>query len=297
MNFTKIDANRLEQAAQKTPSSPLAAPDKEAVDLFRHSLHKDGEKNPQDQQDSGKDNVQEPEAHEMFSPESRSLRNISSLLHRRAEQQASPAAQEMSEAQTAMPEKTTPGLSARAGSASSTTAWDHSRNLHFRPGQPAGDQEIHKVRPDKHEDPPPQLPTDSVASLFSQRMMPMPEPQPVTSAAPLSEPALDHLVDQILVGRSADGGHEIRLHIDPKILPGTEIRIQQNQDGSLHIRLISNNATSFQTLVSSQDILQQRLENSGSQARVEVSSEAEAEHNDSRRRSRGYIDPADELPS
>ncbi|NLY40168.1 MAG: hypothetical protein GX055_00910 [Desulfovibrionales bacterium] len=195
-----------------------------------------------------------------------------------------------------MPEKTTPGLSDRAGSASST-AWDHSRNLHFRPGQPAGDQEIHKVRPDKHEDPPPQLPTDSVASLFSQRMMPMAEPQPVTSAAPLSEPALDHLVDQILVGRSADGGHEIRLHIDPKILPGTEIRIQQNQDGSLHIRLISNNATSFQTLVSSQDILQQRLENSGSQARVEVSSEAEAEHNDSRRRSRGYIDPADELPS
>lgn len=296
MNFTKIDANRLEQAAQKTPSSPLAAPDKEAVDLFRHSLHKHDEKDPQDQHDSGKDNAQEPEAHETLSPESRSLRNISSLLHRRAEQQASPAAQEMSEPQTAMPEKTTPGLSDRAGSASST-AWDHSRNLHFRPGQPAGDQEIHKIRPDKHEDPPPQLPTDSVASLFSQRMMPMAEPQPATSAAPLSEPALDHLVDQILVGRSADGGHEIRLHIDPKILPGTEIRIQQNQDGSLHVRLISNNATSFQTLVSSQDILQQRLENSGSQARVEVSSEAEAEHNDSRRRSRGYIDPADELPS
>lgn len=144
----------------------------------------------------------------------------------------------------------------------------------------------------------PQPPADSIASLFSQRIMSMPESQPLAEpASHLPASALDTLVDQILVGRNADGGHEVRLHLDPKILPGTEVHIQHSLDGSLHVRLISNNASSFQTLVSSQDILQQRLESSGSQVRVTVSSEAEAENNDQRRRSRGYISPTDETPS
>ncbi|MDY0273974.1 MAG: flagellar hook-length control protein FliK [Desulfomicrobium sp.] len=156
---------------------------------------------------------------------------------------------------------------------------------------------LHKHDEEDGQQQHPQTPTDSIASLFNQRMAPMPESVSASQPNPLPSPDLDQLVDQILVGRSADGGHEIRLHIDPKILPGTEIHIQQNQDGFLHVHLISNNAPAFQTLVSSQDILQQRLQDSGSQARVTVSSGAESENNDSNRRSRGYIDPADERPS
>lgn len=130
--------------------------------------------------------------------------------------------------------------------------------------------------------------------LFSQRMTSM----PVSSLPPeVSLPAdtlAEKLVEQILVGRGSAGEHEVRLRLGPDVLPGTEIRIQRGPDGMIHVSLISDNAASFQTLVAAQDSLRQRLEHSGDQVRVTVSSETGREESDSQQRSRGYIPQTDE---
>lgn len=133
--------------------------------------------------------------------------------------------------------------------------------------------------------------TSPLESLFSGRMEQM-TPAPAEAAAPASPMEhgdLEQLVERILVATPEGGGNEVRLTLGSQILPDTEIILQRDADGLLSVTLSSANASSFQTLVSSQGTLQQMLEQLENRSvRVEVHSDTGREDNDSRRRSRGY---------
>jgi type III secretion system needle length determinant len=144
------------------------------------------------------------------------------------------------------------------------------------------------------DDAPGQMPSLPLNDLFSGRMA------SITSGAarpeapmPPSELA-EKLVERILVGQTADGGQEVRLRLGPDVLPGTEIRMTKGPDGTLQVVLITDNASSFQTLVAAQNDLKARLENLDSPVRIDITSESGAEDNDSNRRSRGWVPETDE---
>lgn len=130
-------------------------------------------------------------------------------------------------------------------------------------------------------------------TLFAGRMAQAEAAAPSGDAPDLGALA-EKLVERILVS-GPDGGHEIRLTLGKDILPGTEIRLQRGIDGMLSVRLATDNAASFQTLVGAQESLKARLEPFEKDVRVEVVSEgdgAEAENGDGRRQSRGeYVAP------
>ena len=129
--------------------------------------------------------------------------------------------------------------------------------------------------------------TSPLESLFSNRMEQVSAPAPEAA-----EPAeLERLVERILVSTPETGGHEVRLSLGSQTLPGTEIILQRDVDGSLAVTLTSSNANAFQTLVASQHTLRQMLENlENSSVRVSVTQDTGREDNDSNRRSRGYVD-------
>ena len=136
--------------------------------------------------------------------------------------------------------------------------------------------------------------TNPLESLFAGRMGQAP------ASAPADGPDMgalaEKLVERILVSEPAEGKSELRLMLGKDVLPGTEIRLLRGADGLLSVRLETDNAVSFQTLVGAQETLKaqlERIEKNG--VRVEVVSErngADAEDGDARRQSRGrYIDP------
>ena len=138
--------------------------------------------------------------------------------------------------------------------------------------------------------------TGPLDALFSGRMTQAAE----TAAPPGDVPDMgalaEKLVERILVSEPSEG-HEIRLILGKDVLPGTEIRLQRGSDGLLSVRMATDDAASFQTLVGAQESLKARLESLERNVRVEVVSErggADAENGDTRRRSRGdYTAPDD----
>lgn len=144
------------------------------------------------------------------------------------------------------------------------------------------------------EDTPGQMPSLPLNDLFSGRMTSI-TPGEVRPEAPMPPGELaEKLVERILVGQTADGGQEVRLRLGPDVLPGTEIRLTKGPDGVLQVHLVTDNASSFQTLVAAQSDLKARLENLDSPVRIDITSESGAEDNDSNRRSRGWIPETDE---
>ena len=140
--------------------------------------------------------------------------------------------------------------------------------------------------------------------LFGNRMVA--ENQPATApagtpAGPEPSELAQRLVERILVSEPSAGGQEIRLTLGNDVLPGTEISILRDASGNLAVRLVTENASSFQTLVSAQDTLKRQLEGlEQKDVRVEVSSEFgdnRQEGNDSRQRSRGFFEQNDQNDS
>lgn len=130
---------------------------------------------------------------------------------------------------------------------------------------------------------------------FSNRLnAPQVNPTAALQAAPPSGELIDTLVDRTLLSQSKDGSSEIRISLNNSMLPDTEIRLVRGNDGQLTVHMLTNNASSFQTMVAAQDTLRLRLEQQEMNVRVEVSSQTEQENNDSRRRSRGYMEEQDE---
>lgn len=130
--------------------------------------------------------------------------------------------------------------------------------------------------------------TSPLESLFAGRM----EQQSPVAAPAAADPAeLERLVERILVSTPESGGHEVRLSLGSHALPGTEITLQRNADGQLSVTLLTSDASSFQTLVASQNDLRQMLEKlENNNVRVTVTQNSDREDNDSRHRSRGYME-------
>ena len=129
--------------------------------------------------------------------------------------------------------------------------------------------------------------TSPLESLFSGRMEQMTQAR---DAGPLEQGDLQQLVDRILVATPEDGGNEVRLTLGSQILPDTEIILHRDMDGMLSVTLNSSNASSFQTLVSSQGTLQDMLESLEKRSvHVEVLRDSGREDNDTGRRSHGYM--------
>jgi type III secretion system needle length determinant len=131
----------------------------------------------------------------------------------------------------------------------------------------------------------PSLMANPLDSLFSGRMV-------QAAAAPPSAFGfvdIEQLVDHILVSSPENGGHEVRLMLDDKLLADTEIIIQRSLDGLLSVELRTTNISSFQTLVASQADLRRLLEqNESSEVRIVVNQD-DAEDGGTDRRSRGFI--------
>ena len=131
--------------------------------------------------------------------------------------------------------------------------------------------------------------SNPVESLFSAR---------TEAAAPTAQgmdtETLEKMVDRILVATPAEGGHEVRISLSDSTIRGTEIILQRGTDGTLTVMLNTTDASSFQTLVSARNDLQQALEkHEGTEVRVLVDQNS-GESNDTDRRSRGWM--ADEYP-
>lgn len=144
------------------------------------------------------------------------------------------------------------------------------------------------------DDAPEQMPSLPLNDLFSGRMTSI-TPGEVRPEAPMPPGELaEKLVERILVGQTPDGGQEVRLRLGPDVLPGTEIRMTKAPDGTLEVVLVTDDASSFQTLVAAQSDLKARLERLDSPVRIDITSESGAEDNDSNRRSRGWVPENDE---
>lgn len=101
----------------------------------------------------------------------------------------------------------------------------------------------------------------------------------------------DKLVDRILVSDAKAGESEVRLQLGDNILKDTEISIKRLLDGSLEIKLNSNNYNSTQTLISQQFELKSRLEKlENCTVTVEVNTENQEQGNDANKQSRGLFD-------
>lgn len=138
--------------------------------------------------------------------------------------------------------------------------------------------------------------TGPLDTLFNGRMTQAAETAAPSGDTPDMGALAEKLVERILVSEPSEGS-EIRLILGKDVLPGTEIRLQRGSDGLLSVRMTTNDAASFQTLVGAQESLKARLESLERNVRVEVASErggADAESGDSRRRSRGEYAAPDE---
>ncbi len=107
---------------------------------------------------------------------------------------------------------------------------------------------------------------------------------------------IQEIADRILVATNKDGSQEVRISINDQALAGTEVRINKSLDGQLNIRFETSNANSFQTLVSSQDILKSALETQASNVRIEVSQGSQQGQNQGESRGKmGYFQEDEEM--
>jgi type III secretion system needle length determinant len=157
-------------------------------------------------------------------------------------------------------------------------------------GQPQGDG---------GQDEPASL-ADLMSSLYAERREGAPPPlqthtqnvaaadaAPAASAS--SAATVENLLRQILVS-PPDSAHdpEVRLLVQDALLPDTEIRLTRGVDGLLTVTLATGRDDAFQTLVTAQDALRQRLnahEPQGVRLTV-LDTRADADTGDGR--SRGY---------
>jgi type III secretion system needle length determinant len=109
-----------------------------------------------------------------------------------------------------------------------------------------------------------------MSSLFSERMGGNPlavreqQPQAVEVGAPAAssrvQDTVEQLVQQILVSHPDQAGdREVRLVLQDRVLPDTEVRLSRGADGLLSVSLLTGRDDAFQTLVSAQTALQERL--------------------------------------
>jgi type III secretion system needle length determinant len=114
-------------------------------------------------------------------------------------------------------------------------------------------------------------------------------------AAGLDAVNLNELVSRILVNTPDNGKAEVRLTLQDNVLRGTEISITRDTDGLLTVRITTDNAASFQTLVASRNDLQAILQQQeGRMVNVQMLDESQREQNDSRRRSKGLREDEEE---
>lgn len=126
-------------------------------------------------------------------------------------------------------------------------------------------------------------------SFFSETSVQ--ETQSVMQNTEIDFELTDKLVDRILVSDSKAGESEVRIQLGDDILKDTEISIKRLQDGSLEIKLNSNNYNSTQTLISQQFELKSRLEKmENCNVTVEVNAENQEQGNDAHQKSRGLFD-------
>lgn len=138
-----------------------------------------------------------------------------------------------------------------------------------------------------------QLMPMSVGELFKNHTSFLGPAAPAENSAPNFALA-EKLVSRILVSQDSARGQEVRLQLGTEILPDTEIRLIKGRDGMLQVMLLSDNPSSFQTLVAAQGTLKEQLEKFETNVRIDVSMHTQEENNDSRRRSRGYMPETDE---
>lgn len=126
-------------------------------------------------------------------------------------------------------------------------------------------------------------------SFFSETSVQ--ETQSVMQNTEIDFELTDKLVDRILVSDSKAGESEVRIQLGDDILKDTEISIKRLQDGSLEIKLNSNNYNSTQTLISQQFELKSRLEKmENCNVTVKVNAENQEQGNDANQKSRGLFD-------
>lgn len=131
-----------------------------------------------------------------------------------------------------------------------------------------------------------------LGSLFENRMSGAAATGQVTAPDNDMGDLVDKLVDRILVSEPKPGNQaEVRIQLNDTALRDTEIILNRGADGLLSVRLVTDNASSMQTLAGAQQTLKEQLEKHGPAAvRVESPEESRPDDNDSNRRSRGHID-------
>lgn len=125
-------------------------------------------------------------------------------------------------------------------------------------------------------------------SFFSENKVQ--ETQPVLQKTDIDFELTDKLVDRILVS-DTQGASEIRIQLSDSILKDTEITLKRLQDGTLEIKLNSNDYNSTQSLVSQQFELKSRLEKiENCNVTVEVNADNQEQGNDANKKSKGLFD-------
>lgn len=112
------------------------------------------------------------------------------------------------------------------------------------------------------------------------------------TVAPTEAPAdiegLERLVSRILISAPDSGRAEVRLQVNESVLRGTEISLSRDHSGQLFVKITTNDATSYQTILAARTELTQRLDAKESlPVRIDLQNETDREEGDARRRSRG----------
>lgn len=125
-------------------------------------------------------------------------------------------------------------------------------------------------------------------SFFSENKVQ--ETQPVMQNTEIDFELTDKLVDRILVS-DTQGANEVRIQLSDEVLKDTEITLKRLEDGSLEIKLNSNDYNSTQSLVAQQFELKSRLEKiENCSVTVEVNADNQEQGNDANKKSRGLFD-------
>ena len=106
--------------------------------------------------------------------------------------------------------------------------------------------------------------SELMSRLFRERqgLAPTPAVAPPEEAAGVErlENTLERLVQHILVSHPERAEtQEVRLILEEKLLPDTEIHLLRDPDGLLRVTLASGNANALQTLIAAQNDLKERL--------------------------------------
>ncbi len=107
----------------------------------------------------------------------------------------------------------------------------------------------------------------------------------------ISVEKITKLAENILVSKADSKQQEVRITVNNDILAQTEIVINRDTDGGLLVSLVTDNDSSWQTLVQGQHDLRTLLVKTENNVTVRVQSMAEnqSESNDAQKRSRSFI--------